>query len=829
MEYRWDLLPTPPQFDPELSREYGKYAAKVLALRGLHSREQARAFVDPNQYSPTPAGSLPDLERAVARLLQARKRGETLCIWGDFDCDGVTATSLLLSALQTLGFRVQFTLPLRSTEGHGLNPQRLQQVLDQGCQVLLTVDCGIGNAAEIALAQAQGVDVIVTDHHALPDPLPPAYAVVNPLRLPEEHPLRFLPGVGVAYKLAEALYQALGIPGVEEYLDLVAVGIVADVAVLQRECRYLVQRGLPVLANTQRPGLRALLDWVSNSQSSGTPTAQDIAFRLAPKLNAIGRWDDASLAVELLTTSDPQRAQTLVEHFVALNEECRQLTQQVLQEASQQVESLDLARERAIVLAGSGWNPGVLGIAAARLAEQYGCPTVLIAKDERTGRGYGSGRSIPGVNLVEAIEAVRPLLLGGGGHPMAAGIQVDLSCLAAVQLALRRELAARVGPDRQARALAVEIVIDWERLASQGRDGVAELDEVYRQLQLLQPFGHGNPNPVVALMNVRRGSVRLRASQNGRHLKFELGSRALWFWEAGEELERWQACQALDIALQLEAEQPWQGKVLAVRPSGDWQAPTVSAPSLRIQDYRQRPLPDSLQEVFRYDGQALPLEQDFLPSAKTALLLARWPWLPANLAQLLQQVQPQTLILAAWSSLEAPPPPNRPTPGIGADGTMGSPCPGGDNRLALAVAGGIGGAGADPNTAAGPHSRIPSFSPLAGRSQPHPDRPALSAAAATGSPAGSCFSEVEDAPRHHHQPTLGLRTTLSPAGWSCASSALSGSGRKGGPKRPTAMVLCKAGIRRMDPWRRQRCRRRSRKRSASEQSSWKTLTLSSCS
>ncbi|MFS8903242.1 single-stranded-DNA-specific exonuclease RecJ [Synechococcus sp. H60.4] len=651
MEYRWDLLSTPPQFDPELSREYGKYAAKVLALRGLHSREQARAFVDPNRYSPTPAESLPDLERAVARLLEAREKGETLCIWGDFDCDGVTATSLLLSALQTLGFRVQFTLPLRSSEGHGLNPQRLQQVLAQGCQVLLTVDCGMGNAAEIAAAQAQGVDVIVADHHTLPDPLPPAYAVINPLRLPEDHPLRFLPGVGVAYKLTEALYQALGIPGVEEHLDLVAVGIVADVAVLQRECRYLVQRGLVRLAKTQRPGLRVLLDWVSNGQSSGMPTAQDIAFRLAPKLNAIGRLDDASLAVELLTTSDPQRAQTLVEHFVALNEECRQLTQQVLQEVSQQVESLDLARERAIVLAGSGWNAGVLGIAAARLAEQYACPTVLIAKDERAGRGYGSGRSIPGVNLVEAIEAVRPLLLGGGGHPMAAGIQVELSCLAAVQLALRRELAARVSPDQQARALAVEIVIDWELLASQGRDRVAELDEVYRQLQLLQPLGHGNPNPVVALMNVRRGSVRLGVSQKGRHLKFELGSRTLWFWEAGEELERWQECRALDIALQLEADaqgkQPWQGKVLAVRPSGNWQAPTVFVPSLQIRDYRQRPLPDSLKGVLCYDGQALPLDQDFLLPTKTALLLARWPWLPADLAQLLQQVQPQTLILAA--------------------------------------------------------------------------------------------------------------------------------------------------------------------------------------
>lgn len=652
MEYRWELLPTPPQFNPQLSREYGKYAAKVMALRGLHTWEQAQAFVDPEHYSPTPPASLPDLERAVARLLQARERGETLCIWGDFDCDGVTSTSLLLSALQPLGFRVQFTIPLRSTEGHGLNPQRLQQVLAQGCQVILTVDCGMGNTAEIAMAQAQGVDVIVTDHHMLPDPLPPAHAVVNPLRLPDDHPLRFLPGVGVAYKLAEALYQALEIPGVEQHLDLVAVGIVADVAVLQRECRYLVQRGLPVLASTQRPGLQALLARVDNGQSQGVPTAQDIAFRLAPKLNAIGRLEDASLAVELLTTPDPERAQALVQHFVALNEERKHLTQQVIQEASQQVESMDLAREGAIVLAEAGWNPGVLGIAAARLVEQYRCPTVLIAKDEATGLGHGSGRSLPGVNLVEAIEAVRPLLRRGGGHPMAAGIQVDLACLAAVQLALQRELAARVSPDQQARALAVEIILDWELLVSQDRDGVAELDEVYRQLQLLQPFGHGNPNPVVALMNVRCGSVKLGISQNGRHLKFELGSRTLWFWQAGEELERWQKCQALDIALQLEADdrgkQPWQGKVLAVRPSGEWQAPTISAPRLQIQDFRQKPLPDSLKGAICYDGQEA---ENLVPPPKGAkLVLARWPWLPADLAQLLQQVQPRTLILAASAS-----------------------------------------------------------------------------------------------------------------------------------------------------------------------------------
>ncbi|MEN9224772.1 MAG: single-stranded-DNA-specific exonuclease RecJ [Thermostichus sp. DRC_bins_24] len=637
-------MPTPPQFNLEMSREYGKYGAKLLALRGLHTQEQVRAFLDPDYYSPTPAGSLPDMDRAVARLLRARERGEAICIWGDFDCDGVTSTALLLSALQPLGFRVEFTIPLRSGEGHGLNPQRLQQVLARGSQVIVTVDCGVGNAAEIAMAQAEGVDVIVTDHHTLPDPLPAAHAVVNPLRLPAEHPLRFLPGVGVAYKLAEALYGVLGIPNVEQHLDLVAVGIVADVAVLQRECRYLVQRGLPILANTQRLGLRALLEQ-EMSQTKRELSAQDIGFRIAPKLNAIGRLEDARLAVELLTTADPMRAQELVQRFVATNEERKHLTQQVVQEASQQVDSLDLAQERAIVLAGSGWSQGVVGIAAGRLVEQYGCPTVLIAKDEGAGRGYGSGRSIPGVSLVEAIEAVRPLLLGGGGHPMAAGIQVELSCLSALQLALRRELAARVGPDQHTRALTLEIVIDLALLESQGRDPVAELDELYRQLQPLQPFGHGNPIPTVALMNFRPSRSNPKASKNGQHLSFQLtgpqGSRTLWFWREGEQLATLGKLPALDIALHLEASDwgPWQGKVLAVRPSGDWHIPVVSSRSLQVEDRRQNPLPTPVSAASRYDGQ--------IPPPAAELLLTRWPWLPTDLAHLLQQVQPQKLILAA--------------------------------------------------------------------------------------------------------------------------------------------------------------------------------------
>ncbi|MGQ9837280.1 MAG: single-stranded-DNA-specific exonuclease RecJ [Cyanobacteriota bacterium] len=656
MRHRWDLLPTPPQFNPDLSRKYGKYAAKLLALRGLHTWEEVQAFLHPERYTPTPATSLPDLQRAVQRLLRALELGEKIWIWGDFDCDGVTGTSLLLSALKPLGFQVQFTLPLRSREGHGLNQLRLEQVLAQGCQVLLTVDCGVGNRAEIELAQSQGVDVIVTDHHTLPDPLPAAYAVVNPLRLSAEHPLRFLPGVGVAYKLAEALYGALGIPDVEQHLDLVAVGIVADLAVLQRECRYLVQRGLPVLATTQRLGLRVLLEQEMSHSKRGL-SAQDIGFRIAPKLNAIGRLEDASLAVELLTTGNPLRAQELVQQFVAINEERKQLTQQVIQEASQQADSLDLTQERALVLAGSGWSQGVVGIAAAQLAKKYGCPTVLIAKDEAVGRGYGSGRSIPGVNLVEAIEAVRPLLLGGGGHPMAAGIQVELSQLPALQWALRRELAARVNPDQHTRALTIEIVIDLALLESQGQDAVAELDDVYWQLQLLQPFGHGNPPPTVALMNFRPSHSNLEASKTGRNLSFYLkgarGSRTLWFWGEGEQLASLRQLPALDIAFYLEAKdggnQPWQGKVLAVRPAGDWQIPVSPPKSLQVEDWRQSASPDLIpvSAASRYDGQ--------VPPPAPELLLARWPWLPADLAALLQQVQPQKLILAAsghrWEQL----------------------------------------------------------------------------------------------------------------------------------------------------------------------------------
>lgn len=636
MTYRWDLQPIPPQFDPQISLEYGRYVAKILALRGITTPEAIRAFLSPTYYTPTPAWELPDMDRAVDRILLARDRGERVLIWGDFDCDGVTSTALLLSALHPLDLDLHFTIPLRSGEGHGLNPTRLQQVIDQGTRVILTVDCGVADAEEIARAQAAGIDVIVTDHHLLPDPLPPAHGVIDPLRLPEDHALRLLPGVGVAYKLAEAIYERLGWPDVEQHLDLAVVGIVADVAVLQRECRYLVQRGLPILAGTRREGLRQLIErQIGERQVS----AQDVGFRIAPQLNAIGRLDDARLAVELLTTTDPERAGELIQLFLAKNEDRKQLTQQVIAQASQQVESQDRVQDRAIVLASPEWNQGVVGIAASRLVETYGCPTVLIACDPGLGEGYGSARSIPSVNLVEALDQVADLLSSYGGHPMAAGLRVSLDRLETLQLALTEALGSRVSRDVVERALSIEIALDMNQIPEVWR----ELDRVYEQISLLQPFGHGHPQPVIALLNVQPSRFNPDVSRNGEHLQFKIGPRRLWFWREGSQQRLFSEAQRLDIAFTMEAatrgDQPWQGQVKHVRLGGEWQLQPSPKVDLQIEDWRSRQ--DRPQRGAIYDGQ--------IPEPAADLVLLRWPWLPQELQQLLRQVQPQRILLSARS------------------------------------------------------------------------------------------------------------------------------------------------------------------------------------
>ncbi|GAB4217844.1 MAG: single-stranded-DNA-specific exonuclease RecJ [Synechococcales cyanobacterium] len=631
----------------------GKYAAKVLTLRGIGDPASAQAFIDPEHYSPTPGWQLPDMDKAVERIVLARTLGEKVVIWGDFDCDGVTSTSLLWWAFQPLNLNFSYTVPLRNGEGHGLNAERLQLLAEQNTRLIITVDCGVANHAEVDLAYQLGMEVIITDHHTLPLPLPNAHAVVNPLRLPDDHPLRFLPGVGVAYKLAECLYERLGIPHVETVLDLAATGIVADVAVLQRECRYLVQKGLPVLAASSHLGLAKLVQQEATNKKSGLHvinpkplSAEDIGFRIAPKLNAIGRLDDASLAIELLTTGDLDRAQVLIDQFVQANQQRRELSDWVFSEAVAQAEALDLTQQRALVLAGEGWNTGVVGIAASRMVERYGIPTVLIGINPDKQVGHGSGRSIPSVNMAQAIEAVRPLLLGGGGHPMAAGLGVSLDNLPALQVALTRELGSRVSSDITEPELVVELFLD---ASQEGLDLISELDQIFAELNRLEPFGHGHPRPVVGIMNVKPHQAKIIPSRDGRHLSWEIKSRQhvrkIWLWNEGsrlEELVNVGRQNGWDLAFTLEAsgfgKEPWSGKLKDWRLAGEWQASLPDPIELTVLDYRDKALPITPQQAV-YAGQ--------IPAPAPELVLKQWPLFPEDLGELLQAVRPKTVYLAA--------------------------------------------------------------------------------------------------------------------------------------------------------------------------------------
>ncbi|NDJ35922.1 MAG: single-stranded-DNA-specific exonuclease RecJ, partial [Chloroflexi bacterium] len=418
------LEPDPVTPDPAFRAAVGGHPliAEILYRRGYTDIDAARAFLNPAYYAPADPTDLPDLAKAAERLKKAVERRERILVWGDFDVDGQTATSLLVDALRSLGADVRYHVPHRMKHGHGVHTEVLAQYYSKA-DLVLTCDTGIAAHDALAAAKANGLEVLVTDHHALPPTLPDAPALVNPQRLPPGHPLRDLPGVGVAYLLSSQLYEMMGRSGeTDRLLDLVALGIVCDVATQRRDTRYLLQLGIDQLRHPRRPGLQALMDAagvVPTHLSSDT-----IGFQIGPRLNALGRLDDATKAVQLLTMDSLHRAQPIAEQLELLNNQRKQIETQIVAAAQEQIaREPGLLDYEALVLSGEGWHPGVIGIVAARLVEQYGKPTVLIAapKDQMAG---GSARSIPGVDIGACIAAQADILVGLGGHPGAAGIRI---------------------------------------------------------------------------------------------------------------------------------------------------------------------------------------------------------------------------------------------------------------------------------------------------------------------------------------------------------------------------------------------------------------------
>lgn len=568
---------------PSLREAVGGHplVAETLARRGFLTADAARAFLDPAIYTPASPADLPDLSLAVERLRRAIDQGEQIAIWGDFDADGQTATALLLGTLRALGADVLFHIPTRQ-EGHGLHSQGLERLIAGGSRLILTCDTGVTAHAAVARANALEADVIVTDHHVLSESLPPALAVINPHRLPVGHPMATLAGVGVAYQLARALDPTVA----DQALDLVALGLVADVTTLTGDARYLVQRGLEALQHTVRLGLQAVFE-AAELRPQGI-TEEHVGFVLGPRLNSLGRLADARQGVELLTTDDWTRARILATEVEGLNARRQWLTKQVTDAALAQVERNPalLDEYHALVLSHPTWPGGVIGIVAGRLAERFGKPTVLIAAPPGE-IARGSGRSVPGVDLIVALTdcasaaADAPLFRSFGGHPGAAGFSVDPERIPELRAGLSRAIAQQVETIPE----PVLLVDAYVQLPDLTFDLVSDIGR-------LAPFGPGNPPLTLAVRDLRLLS-EATIGRTGEHRRLTVEdshdrTQTVFWWQGAD----WPLPQGrFDLAFTLrasdyrgtaEVQVEWSG-AREREPEAIEVAPT---PTIGVRDYR---------------------------------------------------------------------------------------------------------------------------------------------------------------------------------------------------------------------------------------------------
>ena len=509
-----------------LARELGTapIIGQIMWNRGLQTAEAARAFLHPEDEPYCDPFLMMDMERAAHRILEAIHAGEQIVVYGDYDVDGMTSTTLLMKNLRALGGTVSYYIPNRFTEGYGLNGAALRQIAAEGCGLLVTVDCGISSADVVA--QMDGaMDIIITDHHLPGAVLPPAYAVINPHRADCPYPFKELAGVGVAFKLVQALWQLEEERLYADDLDIVALGTVADLVPLVGENRKLVQAGLLRMTERPSPGIAALVR-VSGCEGKAINTGI-VGFQLAPRLNAAGRIETARRGVELLTAEDAHAADRIAAELNALNTERRDLEQDILTEAESMLGGFT-PDVPAIVVAGEDWNVGVIGIVASRLVEKYYRPSIVLT---RQGDVYkGSCRSIAGLHMYDALAACRDTLIQFGGHAMAAGLTLECNRVEDFRCAFANYVNTHLNYEDFTPKISIEALVapaDWT---------IPMVEEI----ALLEPYGMGNPRPIFGVRDVRpRTAAAIGA--DGKHLRMEVGTRekrvAALYWNYGELAE----------------------------------------------------------------------------------------------------------------------------------------------------------------------------------------------------------------------------------------------------------------------------------------------------
>lgn len=562
---RWLMRePAPPTFLATLPT-YGPLLATLLYQRGLRDPEAVDTFLRDDY----PTGlhdplAMHGMDAAARRIAQAIERGEQMAVYGDFDTDGVTAVALLMRAIPALGGRLRPYIPHRQREGYGLNMEAVEQLHADGVALLITVDCGVSNVAEVAHAQALGLDVIVTDHHSPPAVLPPALALVNPKQPGCPYPFKDLVGVGIAFKLVQALWK-LGLRGEltgRDLLDVVALGTVTDMGPLLGENRVLVRAGLQALNATTRPGLRALVE--AAGLSLGSVDASAIGYMLGPRLNAAGRLDDAILAYQLLLAPNDAAARTLAGELNEANRRRQELTRQVQEQAQAQATATDRRHKRLVFLHNAAFPAGVVGLVAGRLSDEWGRPVLIMETGSETSRG--SARSVPGFSVVAALAQCADLLVRYGGHDAAAGFTVNNHDLPALEQRLLDIAAAQISDDMLSPTLTVDAELPLGRVSW----------ELLHQLECLEPCGQANPRPTLLSRRVRVTGAWGKGA-DGRTLKLRLVDERNQPFDAvgfrmGHLAEALQGRPLVDAVYRIEANE-WNGdrrlqlRLLDLRPA----------------------------------------------------------------------------------------------------------------------------------------------------------------------------------------------------------------------------------------------------------------------
>ncbi|NJD03267.1 MAG: single-stranded-DNA-specific exonuclease RecJ [Ruminiclostridium sp.] len=483
--------------------------AKVFISRGVSDPGYVRAFVNPGMDGLHSPFLLKDMEKAVDRIVLAIENRERIVIYGDYDVDGVTSTSILLDFLTSVGAEADFYIPDRFDEGYGLSDSAVDNVLKMDASVVITVDCGITAINEINRLNGSRITVIVTDHHECKEVLPEAFAIINPHRPDCVYPFKELAGVGVVFKLIQALCQVLN-TGEQylKYLDLVTLGTVADVVQLLDENRLIVKFGLSAIEKSDNPGLKALIA-VSGLKDKSIST-YGVGFALAPRINAAGRTGSAERAVKLFSTHNLQLAEEIAGELNEANKYRQQTEAEILQQVIDYVESqVDMECEKVIVAAGKGWHHGIIGIVASRITERYYRPCILISEEDGTGRG--SGRSIEGFNLFQALSQCGNLLIKYGGHEMAAGLSLDIANLSEFKKSINDYANTVLTPETLTPRIKIDAMLDKGEITA---NSVLELE-------LLSPYGPGNPCPVFSMEALKL--YEIRTVGDGKHLKLKLG------------------------------------------------------------------------------------------------------------------------------------------------------------------------------------------------------------------------------------------------------------------------------------------------------------------